>query len=74
MKKRSEEALRNISRLNGAMSAPVADFLRVCDDENITGLVDDVLMSKASPEMRAHSLCALLGLFGVGTIVKGRIQ
>lgn len=73
MRKRTTEALERLYYGNGALSSGAAEvLLREADD--LGELVDEIVKSNASPEMRAHSLCALLGLFGVGTIVKGRIQ
>jgi len=72
MRRSVREALERVDAAHGAVSAPAAfTLLNGCGWE-VEWLLDDVL-SGYSIQVRTESLCALLGLYGVGTIVHGVI-
>lgn len=73
MRRSVREALERVDAAHGAVSAPAAFTLLNGCGESVESLLDDVLGGEGSIQGRTESLCVLLGLYGVGTIVHGVI-
>lgn len=65
--------LQHVEATCGHVPAMTAHALLVEDDEWVMELIDMTLDQKLSKADRADSLCRLLGTYGVGTIVAGRL-
>ena len=70
---RTEKKLRKVRDHSGLVPSQTASFLMQLEDEYVAYMVDEILSSTTSQQDRTELLCRLLGTFGVGTIVEGRI-
>lgn len=72
-KAKGQRALREVIRSGGTLPELAARTVLKDDDEFMLELVASVIDSKTSQRQRVEDLCRLLGSYGVGTIVEGRL-
>ncbi len=73
--KRVKQIIRAVVRDDGHTPAMAGEVLLrdLQDDEFVAMILSECLASSTPQRQRAEAICRLLGTYGVGTVVEGRL-